>query len=834
MRNTPFFKWPIFCFQLLIFIVMILVSQHLSFANSDHSSKLILQSASELDYPPFALVRPDGTADGFSVDLLKAVAHAADYQVNIAVGPWAQIKEQLAQGQLDVLPLVSYSAQRDKVYDFTVPYLQMRGAVFVRQGETTIHHLGDLQGKEVIVMRGDTAHEYALSEKLSDQLILVDSFEEAMVLLASGKHDAVLCQYLMGLQLIKQLGLRNIISVSSKNEVNLKFKTSKTSGFEQKFCIAVPEGSMDLQADLNEGLAIVIANGTFDELYQKWFGPILPKPTVPFLTVVKSVLVILVPLLLVLAIVGMWYLKREVRQKTSVLQGEINERKRVEQQLRLNEKKYKQMFLDNKAIKLLINPVDGAIVEANGAACEFYQYSQDELLNLTITDINTLPHHKIFAEMEFALHQGRNHCNFLHKISTGEIKNVEVYPGSITGADGTSLIFSIIHDVSARKKLEDRLQQAQKMEAIGTLAGGIAHDFNNILGVILGYADMAKEDAPPGTQFSKDLDEILRAAHRAKDLVSQILTFSRQTEVERIPLQIQPLVQEGLKMLRSSIPSSISIVEDIDPQAGVVMADPTQVYQILMNLCTNAYQAMGDTGGTLSVSVHMTTITADNLSTIQLTPGEYLEIIVADTGVGIGADIISKIFDPYFTTKEVGKGTGMGLAIIHGIMSEYGGAITVDSVEGDGSNFHVYFPLVDHEIQEDIKKSKEVCRGSERVLFIDDEKFLLEMGKSMLERLGYQVTSCQSSLGALKIFQNNPSGFDLVITDQTMPEMAGADLARNMLEVRPDIPIILCTGYSSMINEKSAKALGIKEFILKPITSDLIAKIIRKVLDGEA
>lgn len=382
-------------------------------------------------------------------------------------------------------------------------------------------------------------------------------------------------------------------------------------------------------------------------------------------------------------------------------------------------------------------------------------------------------------------------------------------------------------------RLEDRLQQAQKMEAIGTLAGGIAHDFNNILGTILGYADMAKEDAPPGTRFERDLEKVLIGANRAKDLVKQILAFSRQAQVERIPIKIQPLIKEGLKMLRSSIPATISITEDIDPKSGTILADPTQIHQVLMNLCTNAYHAMEETGGALSVTLQTTFVGSDEKEMLlHVNPGEYVELIVSDTGSGIRPDIIRKIFDPYFTTKETGKGTGMGLAIIHGIMSDYGGTIRVESRLGKGTTFHTYFPVVEKEALPEIKESEDIPQGKERILFIDDEELLVEMGKDMLERLGYHVTVRRTSLEALETFQNTPSEFDLVITDQTMPNMTGADLARRMMQIRPDIPIILCTGYSNLIDEDSAKALGIKEFALKPLSKEELAKLIRKVLNG--
>jgi len=401
------------------------------------------------------------------------------------------------------------------------------------------------------------------------------------------------------------------------------------------------------------------------------------------------------------------------------------------------------------------------------------------------------------------------------------------------------LVFSLGHDITEQKqaeeekeKLKNRLDQAQKMEAIGTLAGGIAHDFNNILATILGYAEMAKEDAPPGTLFEKDLKKVLIGANRAKELVKQILAFSRQAQVERIPVKIQPLVNEGLKMLRSSIPTTISITEDIDPKSGVILADPTQVYQILMNLCTNAYQAMEATSGVLSVSLKTIVIGSDEKKILAVNPGEYLELTVSDTGAGIGPDVIDKIFDPYYTTKEIGKGTGMGLAITHGIIKEYGGTITVESLLGKGTTFHVYFPVVVEDSLPEIKESENIPRGEERILFVDDEELLAEMGKTTLERLGYHVTARHSSIEALRTFQNTPNEFDMVITDQTMPEMTGSDLARRMMQIRPDIPIVLCTGYSNLIDEHSAKVLGIKEFALKPLSTAMISKIIRKVLDA--
>ena len=339
---------------------------------------------------------------------------------------------------------------------------------------------------------------------------------------------------------------------------------------------------------------------------------------------------------------------------------------------------------------------------------------------------------------------------------------------------------------------------------------------------------MIKDDVPHGSQLAEDIDKVLVAANRAKDLVKQILGFSRQSAVDRTPIRIQPLIKESLKMLRASLPATISISEDIDPCCGVILADPTQIHQIVMNLCSNAFQAMEDTGGVLSVTLHSVSIGPSGKGEIQ--PGDYVELMVGDTGGGIGSDIIGNIFDPFFTTKEVGKGTGMGLSITHGIMRSYGGTITVESTLGRGSAFRTYFPVT----QEEPKEPEAIGaarQGSEHILFLDDEEVLAGMGKVMLERLGYTATAHTSSIEALADFIHDPQRYDLVITDQTMPAMTGIDLARRMRQIRPDLPVILCTGFSNLVNEETARSIGIQAFALKPLTKNVIGRLVRDVLE---
>ena len=385
-----------------------------------------------------------------------------------------------------------------------------------------------------------------------------------------------------------------------------------------------------------------------------------------------------------------------------------------------------------------------------------------------------------------------------------------------------------------RKTMQAQLQQAQKMEAIGTLAGGIAHDFNNILAAILGYAEMARENSQTGSIAANDIDQVIKASHRAKELVRQILAFSRQDETERIPLQPALIIKETSKLLRSSLPATIDIKLDLDPESVLIMADPTQVHQLLMNLCTNAYHAMEETGGTLSISLKQESPVWDDLvNEPGLQSGNFVRLSISDTGSGIDPEIRERIFEPYFTTKPIGKGTGMGLSIIHGIVKSYGGFVSCYSQPEKGTCFHIYLPVIAETVLSEKKQEDLIQFGNEHILFIDDESIIADMGKNMLESLGYQVTTRTNSLEALTTFQNQPEVFDLVITDQTMPEMTGSDLARRMLQIRPGIPIMLCTGYSSQISEEKALSYGIKCFAAKPLAKKDLATLIRNILDEE-
>lgn len=387
------------------------------------------------------------------------------------------------------------------------------------------------------------------------------------------------------------------------------------------------------------------------------------------------------------------------------------------------------------------------------------------------------------------------------------------------------------HDQKEKEKLQAQLTQAQKMESIGTLAGGIAHDFNNILFPILGYTEMLLDDLPEDALFRESLNVIYTGALRARDLVQQILAFSRQGNNELRLMKMQFIIKEALKLIRSTIPTTISITQNLQADCRPVKADPTQIHQIVMNLTTNAYHAMEENGGELNVTLKEIEVGDYDLINPDMIPGLYACLIVADTGMGINKEVMNRIFDPFFTTKKNGKGTGMGLSVVHGIVKGMNGKIQVYSKPGKGCEFHVYLPVVGSVLENQASSiNKPLPGGGERIFLVDDEEAIIAMEQQILERLGYHVTSRICSMEALEAFRAGPDKFDLIITDMSMPKMSGDKLALEIIKIRPDIPILLCTGFSESLTDEKIKSLGIKGLLMKPIVIRDLAQKIREVL----
>ena len=512
---------------------------------------------------------------------------------------------------------------------------------------------------------------------------------------------------------------------------------------------------------------------------------------------------------------------------------DISERKRGEE-----ERRRLVTAIEQGIDSVVITDKDGMIQYVNPGFEKVTGYSKEEAIGQNPRILQSGKQDALFyQEMWKTLTSGKAwRGHLINKKKNGTLFEEEVSITPVLNEAGEIINYvAVKRDVTGQMQLEEQLRQAQKMEAIGTLAGGIAHDFNNILAPILGYSELALARISPSDPLAADLQQVITAAGRAKDLVQQILAFSRQAPQERKPFQPQLVVKEALKLLRASLPSTIEIREEIPAECGALLADPTQFHQIIMNLCTNAYHAMRETGGVLGVKLQKITIDDNSrVPSVDLARGDYVVLEISDTGCGMEHKTLAHIFDPYFTTKGKGEGTGLGLSVVHGIVKSYQGHITVYSEPGKGTRFHVYLPrIAEAPSLAEADRSKTIPTGTERLLVVDDETVIITMLKVILQGLGYQVTSSSNSLEALALINQDPMAFDLLITDMTMPHLTGFELAHKALALRPDLPIILCTGFSDLINKEQAQALGIRAYLTKPVSTQELGQTVRKVLDAK-
>jgi PAS domain S-box-containing protein len=510
------------------------------------------------------------------------------------------------------------------------------------------------------------------------------------------------------------------------------------------------------------------------------------------------------------------------------LTHDITERKRAEE-------KYKDIF-ENSVTGIYQVSLDGHFLKVNAALARFHGYDSPEEMLDEVKDARELHvHPESRREMLRLIEEHGSVREFeveLYRKDKGvvwgslNVRTVRNSKGEIAYLEGTN------SDITERKVLSARLHQAQKLEAIGTLAGGIAHDFNNILQPMMGFTEMALTKLSPSSPMRDDLEQVINACLRARELVRQILTISRSTQEQpRTPSDISSIIKEALKLLRSSLPTSIEIKQNI--RNGVALADPTQIHQVLMNLCTNAAHAM-DGEGILEVSLSPVELRESDLADqqmVDLKAGPHLKLSVSDTGAGMDKETLERIFDPYFTTKEVGKGSGLGLAVVHGIVKRHDGAITVRSEPGQGTTFRVYVPRMEAADESPVETAVVSPTGTERILLLDDEQAVVEMGTGILGRFGYKVTAETDSLRALEVFSARPDEFDLVITDYTMPNLTGMEFAKKVRRIRPSMPIILCTGFSEKITPDCVKELGI-ELLMKPYGLRQISEVVRRILDA--
>jgi PAS domain S-box-containing protein len=551
------------------------------------------------------------------------------------------------------------------------------------------------------------------------------------------------------------------------------------------------------------------------------------KPTGPYIWEFKN------------TIDGKWYECRDQairwpdgRMVRIEIATDISSRKQVE-----SERVRLISAIEQAGENFVITDAEATIQYVNPAFERITGYMKEEVIGQNPRVLQSGEHDQAFYEnMWNKLLQGevwRGHL--LNKRKDGTLFNEYATISPVKSVTGEIANFvAVKRDVSREVLLEQQLQQSRKMESIGTLAGGIAHDFNNILTAILGYAELVKFDIPADSKANKKIDKVIKAGERAADLVQQILTFSRRKPQNLQPLMPSPIVKEALKMLRSSLPTTATIEEDIDFDCGFIQADMTQIHQIVLNLCTNAFQALKNEKGTIIVNLYRTEIAGEEITGESgVSAGPFIVLSVSDTGSGIDQAMIERVFEPYFSTKEVGDGTGLGLAVVHGIVKSYHGFIRVESEPGAGTSFQVYIPAMKKSIAiiEEAEKDEILPTGRERILIVDDEDDILKLYETMLRQLGYEVTATSNSQDALEKFRNHPDRFDLIITDQTMPHLSGAELAEEILKISPHMSIIICTGHSSVLSKEKALSMGIKKYVDKPVKQREFAKIVRQVLD---
>lgn len=751
----------------------------------------------------------DGELKGFTMDLTRAIGRVMNIEWKYAPGLAGDVTGDFMQGKVRVIQIFSRSPERQAYADFSVPYLAMVGAVIVRKDNTDIKGPDDLRGKKVLVHPHSVGEAYLMRHGLEDTIVVAQSVPDALRRLSAGEADAALSTRLTSMSLAKHMKLGN-----------LEARGASLDGFNADYCYAVQRGDAALLANINEGLMVLRASGEFDQIYDRWFGDISPKG--------YSKLQIMGALLAGLSVAVAVLLYFGYRSRVLVAR------------VRRSEELYRGVFESAHEAMFVLEPGRGEhagkmiVQQANATACRLFGVSVTAVLGQSLCEVmNESPD---LCQRLLAAKQGRGPQVFEHE-----------YP--IDGQNGW-LMVSLTHlearfllvltNLSEIKKTQEQLQrseqqlrQTQKLEAIGTMASGIAHDFNNILTGIMGNAELAKMDIADKADPLPSIDQILVSADRARQLVRQILTFSRRAEARREVQSVTPIITEALRLVRAATPASIKVKHEPGESLPPVEVDATQLHQVLMNLCTNAVHAMKGRNGLLEVHEELVTVEDVNAGLgIQLQPGDYVRISVRDTGCGMAPEVLAKIFDPFFTTKGPGEGTGLGLSVVHGIVQKHGGGVTVYSQPGQGTIFKVYLPVATESAEHRQPAAAGVLvQGlGERIMLVDDEPVIVKAATAMLQRLGYEVHGFTSPQDALDYFLMTPERVDLLVSDLTMPGMSGLDLAQKVLAVRPNVPLLLMSGFVGETELAHVARLGFAGVLDKPLALSVLSQKVAEAL----
>jgi len=787
------------------------------------------------NFPPYYSLDENGKPTGFGVDLFTEIAERADLKTTYQVyNTWVDIFEAVKLGRSDVIPYVAVGNNPQAFIDFSRPIKTSDMRIFVKKETKGIYSLIDLADKLVGISETSPIQQLLEDKKVPYETFI--SIKDAFRALLDGRIDGVVCQEEVAWGLARDM------------QIGDRIKSVGVSLLLVKNSIGIAKDNVELFKKVDEILDGLLGSDKFSEISDRWQSdPFAHWSTRKMVSALTRIVLAFVVIVVFIMFASLLWRHMSLKGLYGKLKISMREREGKEKELReksralvKSEEWYRVIVEDIPALICRFLP-GGQLTFVNNGFCKYINKKESELIG-----------HDFFSFfLEEEREKVRRHFSGLsidQPTATFEFessgpdgrKRWQEWTGhALFDSYGKQLEYQAIgRDITERIKadqkrvrLEKQLQQAQKMQAIGTLAGGIAHDFNNILGTIIGSAEMAGEDIDRSLPVAADIDRIIRAGKRARDLVRQILTFSRPSDQEHYPLDLVVNIKEVLKLLKASLPSTIEVRTNLLPGPVNVLSTPVEVQQIMTNLCNNAAQAMQTDGGVLEINLDRQTLTeSESMSGMKIGPGDYLKLSVSDTGKGIEPEDLGRIFEPFFTTNETGEGIGLGLSIVHGLVSNMHGAISVASKSGKGTLFTIYLPEQRDDINLETEGEVGLERGDETILLVDDEQDLLDTYKRSLGRLGYNVTAVDNSMEALELFRSSPSSFDLVFSDLTMPVMTGMRLAQEILRIRPDVPFIIWTGREEHINSEEVLAIGIKEIMIKPIDRFKLAKTIRKVL----
>ncbi|MBF0235148.1 MAG: transporter substrate-binding domain-containing protein, partial [Desulfamplus sp.] len=772
----------------------------------------IIHAAGDHNYPPYEFLDPNGQPTGFNVDIFRAVCEEMGMRYEINLGSWDIVRQKLENGEIDVITGMYYSPERDKKVDFSTPHIIVSHSLFVRK-DSDISLLEDLSGKDVLVQKGDIMDDFLQSQARSLTITTVPDQIDALRLLSEGRHDCALLSKLQGLYLIHKYKLSGI-------------KTVGTSVQQRDYCFAVSEGDQQLLTQLNEGLALLRTRGIYRQIHNKWFG--IYEEDEAWEHFMQYLLWALTPLLLIFLGIFAWnrLLKYRIDLATKALSQ--------------SENRYRE-FIALAVDGIALGSPDGIIIEANQVLSEWLNIPHDQLIGRHISNMPWVSGTLEKIPLRFDLLNKGHAITRVRELERQDGSHLYIEMRSKRMPDGSYQ--SIFRDITDRieadeekEKLMSQLAQAQKMEAVGRLAGGIAHDFNNMLGVIIGYADMAMVGLEPGAPFHSEFEGILKAARRSSDLTRQLLAFARKQTIIPKVLDLNKSMENMLSILQKLMGEAIELAwVPSQKKLWPIKIDPSQLDQIFANLCVNARDA---TNGMGKITIETKNIKISqsycNLHT-EFKPGEYIQLAVSDNGCGMDKETQNHLFEPFFTTKGEGKGTGLGLATVYGIVKQNNGFINAYSEVGQGTTFRIYIPRtyetnIDMDIDE--VETRSIISNQETILLIEDEPMLLDLTRLMLETIGYTVLSAATPEEGIKMVENHLEKIDLLITDVVMPKMNGRELVEKVLSIAPNIKYLFISGYTAnVIAHHGILDKGLY-FLQKPFSMDELSVKIRDVLDN--